>query len=78
LGCDFTPVEQRLAKALGWLKAATATRGGKARTVLSALAGAGSGDAEALARMDLQAPRGLAARLQARLLRLALSRTAGK
>ena len=37
LGCDFTPVERRLAKALGWLKAATATRGGKARTVLRAL-----------------------------------------
>jgi hypothetical protein len=39
LGCDFTPVEQRLAKALGWLKSATATRGGKLRTLLRALAG---------------------------------------
>lgn len=75
LGCDFTPVEQRLAKALGWLKSATATRMGKARTLLRAFApGAGREDAEALARMDLQSPRGFAEHLQARLLRLALEK----
>ena len=28
LGCDFTPVEQRLVRALGWLKSATATEYG--------------------------------------------------
>src|SRR4249919_2177420 len=77
LGCDFTLVEQRLAKALGWLKTATATRGGKLRTLFAALA-AGDGDTEALARMDLQSPRGFAERLQARLLRLALLKTAEK
>jgi hypothetical protein len=78
LGCDFTPVEQRLAKALGWLKAATATRGGKLRTIARAFAPTTSptlADEAALARMGLDAPAGLAARLDARLLRLALSRT---
>jgi hypothetical protein len=74
LGCDFTPVEQRLAKALGWLKTATATRGGKARTLLRALAGTGRDDAEAMERMQLAKPHGFAERLQARLLRLALQK----
>jgi len=74
LGCDFTPVEQRLAKALGWLKNATATRGGKARTLLAALTTGGRIDAEAMARMQLSRPRGPAEFLQARLLRLALQK----
>jgi hypothetical protein len=74
LGCDFTPVEQRLAKALGWLKAATATRAGKARTLLQAVTSGGRDDAEAMARMHLANPRGFAERMQARLLRLALSK----
>jgi acyl-CoA hydrolase len=76
LGCDFTPVEQRLAKALGWLKGVTATRGGKARTVLRALASRAPADAEAMQRMGLERPRGVGERLQARLLRLALARSA--
>lgn len=81
LGSDFSPVEERLVRALGWLKAATATRAGKLGTVARALlAGAGTGtgtdgDAEALARMDLAAPSGLGARLEARLLALALRET---
>jgi acyl-CoA hydrolase len=79
LGCDFTPVEQRLVRALGWLKAATSTRGGKLRAVARALApspgGADAADAEALARMDLARPRGLGERLEARLVRLALAAT---
>ena len=74
LGCDFTPVEQRLAKALGWLKSATATRAGKARTLWAALLSARSDDAEAMARMQLAEPRGLAERMQARLLNLALQK----
>jgi len=78
LGCDFTPVEQRLAKALGWLKSATASPGGKLGTVLRALAGGGRVDGEAMARMQLSKPRGFAEHLQARLLRLALARTAEK
>lgn len=72
LGSDFTPVEQRLVKALGWLKARTATRRGKLRTVLQALGQRSPFDPDAMARMDLAAPRGLAARLEARLLALAL------
>jgi acyl-CoA hydrolase len=75
LGSDFTAVEQRLVKALGWLKARTATRGGKLRRVLKALAGGGPVDPEAMARMDLAEPRGLAARLEARLLAMALRAT---
>ena len=75
LGSDFTPVEQRLVRALGWLKAATATRAGKLGTVARALLGGRGDDAEALARMDLAAPSGLGARLEARLLALALRET---
>jgi hypothetical protein len=74
LGCDFTPVEQRLARALGWLKAATATRRGKARTLWHALTTRTAGDADAMDRMQLSNPRGLAEKLQARLLKLALAK----
>ena len=76
LGSDFTAVEQRLVRALGWLKSRTATRAGKLRTVLQALGGGSPFDPEAMARMDLSAPHGLAARLEARLLALALRATA--
>jgi len=75
LGCDFTPVEQRLVRALAWLKARTASRRGKLATVAAALFEGGD-DREALARMALADPRGAGERLQARLLRLALRRTA--
>lgn len=76
LGSDFTAVEQRLAKALGWLKRSTATRGGRLRTVCAALFSArGEVDAEAMTRMDLEHPAGLQDRLTARLVRLALQRT---
>lgn len=76
LGSDFTPVEQRLVTALGWLKRATATRGGKLATVLAALRHAASPDREAMQRMGLEAPRGLRERLSARLVALALRRSA--
>jgi acyl-CoA hydrolase len=78
LGSDFTPVEQRLVRALAWLKAATATRSGTLRTVLAAVPGSDgrrTDSASALERMGLAAPRGLRDRLHARLLRLALART---
>lgn len=77
LGSDFTPVEQRLVRALGWLKARTQTRGDRVRTVLKALArgGRSGGDQDALERMQLAAPRGLGERIEARLLDLALRET---
>jgi acyl-CoA hydrolase len=74
LGSDFTEVEQRLVKALGWLKANTATRGAKLRTLLRA-AGARHQDREALARMGLDRARGLSAWIEARLVGLALWET---
>ncbi|WP_372018801.1 acetyl-CoA hydrolase/transferase C-terminal domain-containing protein [Pseudoxanthomonas sp. 10H] len=76
LGSDFTAVEQRIVRALGWLQASTATPAGKLRTVLRALAGTGAGDEEALRRMELHAPAGIGARLEARLLGLGLRMTA--
>jgi hypothetical protein len=77
LGSDFTAVEQRLAKALGWLKSETATPRGRLRMLLTALGARADGDAEAMRRMALDAPRGLGERLHARLLALALDRSAG-
>ena len=76
LGSDFTPTEQRLVKALGWLKLATATRGGKIATVLRAVFNGRSDDSEAMLRMKLDAPAGAGAWLEARLLGLALRTTA--
>ncbi|MDQ3510419.1 MAG: acetyl-CoA hydrolase, partial [Pseudomonadota bacterium] len=75
LGSDFTPVEQRLVEALAWLKANTVTPGRKLRTVLRAITSTGAGDAEAITRMQLGAPKALGDRLQARLLALALRQT---
>jgi acyl-CoA hydrolase len=71
LGSDFTEVEQRLVKALGWLKASTTTPLGKARTLLRSMM-VRSEDAEAMARMGLQSPASFAERIEARLLALAL------
>jgi len=77
LGSDFNEIEQVLVKALAWLKANTQTRSDKLRTVWAALRQpAGDGDAVYLQRMGLQAPKDFAERLDARLLRLALARTA--
>ena len=75
LGSDFTAVEERLARALGWLKQATASRSGKLRTIASAVLGSRPADAEAMARMDLAHPATLRNRLEARLLAFALART---
>ena len=74
LGSDFTEVEQRLVKALGWLKANTATTTSKVGTVLRALA-ASSDDREALARMELESPQTIAERFGAKLVALGLKQT---
>jgi len=75
-GSDFTEVEQRLLPALEWLKAATGNWRGKLR-LLRAFCRPGEaapGEAEALARMGLDAPTRMADRLQRRLLQAALRR----
>lgn len=77
MGSDFTPVEQRLARALGWLKARTGGRFSTLRTLASAWAPNGHRDDEAMQRMALDSPASLQDRIGARLLRLALARTAG-
>jgi acyl-CoA hydrolase len=78
IGCDFTPVEQRLVRALAWLESATATPSGKLRTLARALLPESGSDDEELAaldRMALSAPRAPRDWIEARLLRLALRRT---
>lgn len=76
LGSDFTEVEQRLVKALGWLKSNSATFSGKAFTVVGAAFAGRTEDAEAMARMGLQAPKDFKERLYARLVSYALQNTA--
>jgi len=75
LGSDFTEVEQRLVRALGWLKRSTASPTGKLRTIAAGLFGAQSGDSEAMQRMGLDAPGGIGERLQAKLVSHALAKT---
>jgi len=77
LGSDFTEVEQRLVKALGWLKANTATTSAKLATVSRALFVGASDDREAMARMGLEHPAGFGQWLSARLLALGLDRMRG-
>jgi acyl-CoA hydrolase len=76
LGSDFTEVEQRLVRALQWLKAGAASTSGKLRTVIAAMMHGRSDDHEALQRMKLDAARGFRESLDARLVALALSKTA--
>lgn len=77
LGSDFTEVEQHLVKALGWLKQNTQTPMAKLRTVLAAVTQpAGDGDQAYLQRMGLEAPKTFGERIEARLVRLGLARTA--
>lgn len=75
LGSDFTPVEERLVRALGWLKSATSTRIGKARTIGAALVSRGGSDRDAIERMGLAKPVGLGEKLLQRLVSLGLSKT---
>jgi hypothetical protein len=75
LGCDFSEEEQRLVRALGWLRSATRTRSGRFATVLRAFAQGSTTDHAAMQRMNLQSPRGISQWLDARLVALALNRT---
>jgi acyl-CoA hydrolase len=75
LGSDFSTVEQRLLRALGWLKQRTASRAGRLAILVRALPPQPREDNEALQRMGLDAPLDLRERLQARLLALALRET---
>jgi acyl-CoA hydrolase len=76
LGCDFTEVEQRLLPALGWLRDHSEGWRNRLRLLAAALrpGAARAGESEALQRMGLASPRGLAERLQRRLLKTALRR----
>lgn len=76
-GSDFTDVEQRLVRALGWLRSQTRSPFARARTVSRALLGSGPRDPDAMLRMGLAAPRSIAERLTALLVRFALSSTTG-
>jgi acyl-CoA hydrolase len=77
MGSDFTVVEQRLVRALAWLKEHTATRIGALRTTAAALLAGREADIDrqALQRMDLVDPQGISQRVEARLLAMALART---
>ena len=75
LGSDFTEVEQRLIKALGWLKARTATTGGKLSTLFASFRDGRTADREALAHMRLDKPDGFREKSMTRLLAHALNRT---
>jgi hypothetical protein len=78
LGSDFTEVEQRLVRALAWLKSKTDTRMGKLQVVVRALTRAHDTDDEAMRRMNLDSPRGLGEKLEALLLRLGLHETSDR
>jgi acyl-CoA hydrolase len=75
LGSDFTEVEQRLVRALGWLKARTATRRQRLATLFSAITAGSKTDPACLSRMELGTPGDLKSRIEARLLALALNKT---
>lgn len=75
LGSDFTDVEQRLVRALQWLKGNTATTGARLRTIASALFSSHPRDDAALARMELDTPSGPGEHLYAKLLSKALAAT---
>ncbi len=78
IGSDFTEVEERLVKALGWLKENTSTRSMKARTLLQSVVHALRDEdqdrltAEALERMGLAAPESMEEKLMAEMLEIAL------
>ena len=75
LGCDFTPVELRLVKALRFLKAGTASTFGKIKLIVLALISNPEIDSEAMQRMDLQSPLTMKEKLTAQLLKYALGKT---
>ncbi|MEQ8205232.1 MAG: acetyl-CoA hydrolase/transferase C-terminal domain-containing protein, partial [Woeseia sp.] len=76
LGTDLTATEQKLAVALEWLDASTASTFGKARVISKALlTGGNSTNPEALARLGLGSTSGIGERLQRRLVSYALQQT---
>ncbi|MEJ2275721.1 MAG: acetyl-CoA hydrolase/transferase C-terminal domain-containing protein [Woeseiaceae bacterium] len=76
LGTEFTQTEQALIDAFGWLESRTATPLSKWRTVLEALLhGGADGDRKALARLDLERPRGVTDRVTRKLIAYGLERT---
>jgi acyl-CoA hydrolase len=76
LGTDFDATEQRLLAALQWLKTnASGWRGRLSLAAALARADPGAQDADALARMGLDAPRGFKEQLLRRMVALALERT---
>jgi acyl-CoA hydrolase len=75
MGSDFSDVEQRLLRALAWLKQRDSGWPRRLRLLSAALFQALDVDAPAVSRMGLDAPASLNERLQQRLLRLALMRT---
>lgn len=75
LGTELTDSEQKLAAALEWLKVRTARRWPRYRLLAEALFATTRGDDAAIARMDLDRPKGLRQKVLRRLLSLALERT---
>jgi hypothetical protein len=76
LGTDFDAAEQQLVPALRWLKESASHWRGRAAIAMGlATAQASTGDAPALRRMGLDAPRNLRERLLRRLVVLSLQRT---
>ena len=72
LGCDFTPVEIRLVKALGFLKTETASLTGKISIIIRALLSNATPDIEAMQRMNLHEPATLKEKFSAKLVCYAL------
>ncbi|MGQ0800396.1 MAG: acetyl-CoA hydrolase/transferase C-terminal domain-containing protein [Pseudomarimonas sp.] len=76
LGSDFSEVEQRLLRALAWLRVHTGSPLARLTLIAKALSSRGATDHEALSRMTLAAPSGVRESIAAKLLALALRRTA--
>ena len=75
LGCDFTPEEMRLVKALGFLKTETASLTGKISIISRALLSSATHDTKAMQRMSLHAPASLKEKFNSKLLQYALDQT---
>jgi acyl-CoA hydrolase len=73
-GSDFDDIEQQLLPALDWLKSCRGNWRGRWRLLRAAVGPgvAAEGEGAALARMGLDVPKGLASRMQRRLLQAAL------
>ena len=76
LGSDFDPTEQRLVRALQWLRSNTQTTGAKLRTIITALRSPRTDDTLAMQRMGLASPVGLKMKLLTSLVSLGLRKSA--